>query len=177
MPACSNQPNLVLIYENTPKHPLGEKGMLCFPDHCFPWWQVSHSKLYPQLCLWDFTEGFVWVREGREYSHMQKHTTHESTWGSLGSPPQLLLSLFAGCSLEKGLWPICSTYVGINFEHSHRSVGSADPPLTSSQIPLHADLIGARAATECCSVTGQEGQGLGFAAGSPRTPGIPSLLP
>lgn len=97
--------------------------------------------------------------------------------GSLGSPPQLLLSLFAGCSLEKGLWPICSTYVGINFEHSHRSVGPADPPLTSSQIPLHAALIGARAATECCSVTGQEGQGLGFAAGSPRTPGIPSLLP
>lgn len=76
LPACSNQPNLVLIYENTPKHPLGEKGMLCFPDHRFPWWQVSHSKLYPQLCLWDFTEGFVWVREGREYSHMQKHRTH-----------------------------------------------------------------------------------------------------
>lgn len=76
LPVCSNQPNLVLIYENTPKHPLGEKGMLCFPDHRFPWWQVSHSKLYPQLCLWDFTEGFVRVREGWEYSHMQKHRTH-----------------------------------------------------------------------------------------------------
>lgn len=65
--------------------------------------------------------------------------------GSVGSPPQLLLSLFAGCSLEEGLWPICSTYVGINFQHSHRSVGPADPPHTSTQNPLHAGLIGARA--------------------------------
>lgn len=40
------------------KTPFLEKKVCCiFPDRRFPQWQVSHSKLYPQLCLWDLQKG------------------------------------------------------------------------------------------------------------------------
>lgn len=89
-----------------------ERKVCCiFPDRCFPQWQVSHLKLYPQLCLWDFTEGFAWVSEGREilpYTETQNPLKHMRLWW-FPSPAatKFICRLQPGKGAAAHLHPVC----------------------------------------------------------------------